>query len=247
MIRAAQAQLAKVKRHLPRGFTVIPDDSIEVRRIPVAIEAGSPGAYYSDGGPGQPGTFFVNLQVVNETPLWRLKTLVHHEGVPGHHFQYSVLRHASVSPFRRLVRFSAYTEGWAHYAERLADEIGVYDDDPFGRIGMLQAQLFRACRIAVDTGIHYKRWTRDQAIDWMVAHGGEGRNYAEREIDRYCVYPGQACSFKIGQERIHSLREAARARLGSRFSFQRYNDLVLAAGPMPLDVMDAMVARWDGA
>lgn len=247
VIAAAEKQIAKVKSHLPRGFTHIPDDPILVRRIPPAIDAGGPGAYYSDGGASQPGVFYVNLHTVAETPLWRLKTLVHHEGIPGHHFQFSVLRHApALSPFRRVVRFSAYTEGWAHYAERLADEIGVYDDDPLGRIGMLQAQLFRACRIAVDTGIHYKRWTRDQATDWMVAHGGEARSYAEREIDRYCVFPGQACSFKIGQERIHAAREKARARLGSRFSLQRYNDLVLAGGPLPLDVLDAVVERWDG-
>lgn len=245
ILEAAERQVAKARAHLPRGFTVIPSDPLLVKRISPAIESGAPGAYYSDGGPGQPGAFYLNLGQVAETPLWRLGTLVAHEGIPGHHFQYSVQRGAGgVSPFRRAVKFSAYTEGWALYAERLADEIGVYDDDPLGRIGMLQAQLFRACRIAVDTGIHYKRWTRQQAIDWMVEHGGEAPTYAEREIDRYCVYPGQACSFKIGETRLRGARERARARMGSRFDLRKYNDLILSRGPYPMDVLDTMVDRW---
>jgi uncharacterized protein (DUF885 family) len=176
-------------------------------------------------------------------PLWRLPTLAHHEGIPGHHFQYSVLRAAGdLSLFRRLVRFSAYTEGWALYSERVADELGVYQDDPAGRIGLLQSELFRAARIVVDTGIHHRRWPREQAIRWMIENVGEPPAAAQREIDRYCVYPGQACSFMVGATQIRAVREQARQRLGSRFDVRDFHDLVLRSGPMPLDVLEAMVA-----
>ena len=175
-------------------------------------------------------------------PLWRLPTLAHHEGIPGHHFQYSVLRAAGdLSLFRRLVRFSAYTEGWALYAERVADELGVYQDDPAGRIGMLQSELFRAARIVVDTGIHHRRWPREQAIRWMIENVGEQPAAAQREIDRYCVYPGQACSFMVGATQIRAVREQARQRLGARFDVREFHDLVLRSGPVPMDVLQAMV------
>lgn len=178
-------------------------------------------------------------------PLWRLPTLAHHEGIPGHHFQYSVLKTAGDLPlFRKLVRFSAYTEGWALYAERVADELGVYRDDPVGQSGLLQSELFRAARIVVDTGIHHKRWTRDQAIQWMVGNAGERPGAAQREIDRYCVYPGQACSFMVGATRIRAAREEARRTLQGMFDVRDFHDLVLRSGPVPLDVMEMRVARW---
>lgn len=246
IIDAANARLDVIRGLLPRGFTVTPNDPVEVRRVSPAIENGAPGGFYSaSSDPAQPSVIFINLRSVEENALWRIPTLLHHEGIPGHHFQSSVLKAAGeLSLFRRTVRFSAWTEGWALYAEQLADEIGAYDDDPFGRIGYLQGQLFRACRVVVDTGLHHARWTRQEAIDWMVANAGEHPDAAEREIDRYCVYPGQACSFMVGKQGILASREKARAALGSRFDLRAYNDLILASGPLPVEVLDQMVEQW---
>lgn len=246
IIDAANARLDSIRELLPVAFTVRPDDPVEVRRVSPAIEHGAPGGFYSASrSPDHPSVIFINLRSVEENALWRIPTLLHHEGIPGHHFQASVLKSADgLSMFRRTVRFSAWTEGWALYAEQLADEIGAYEDDPFGRIGYLQGQLFRACRVVVDTGLHHSRWTREQAIGWMMANGGESRDAAEREIDRYCVYPGQACSFKVGQQQILASREQARALLGARFDLRAYNDMVLASGPLPMEVLEAVTNRW---
>jgi uncharacterized protein (DUF885 family) len=242
LLAAARAVIDRIRAKLPAGFKTIPSDPLEVRRIAPAIESGAPGAYYSEGAAGAPATFSLNLKAPAELPLWRLPTLAHHEGIPGHHFQYSVLRAAGeLSLFRRLVRFSAYTEGWALYAERVADELGVYRDDASGRIGLLQSELFRAGRIVVDTGIHARRWPREQAIRWMIENVGEQPAAAQREIDRYCVYPGQACSFMVGATQIRAARERARQRLGTRFDVRDFHDLLLRSGPVPLDLLHAMV------
>ena len=241
LLAAARAVIDKIRAKLPAGFKTIPNDPLEVRRIAPAIESGAPGAYYSEGAAGAPATFSLNLKAPVEMPLWRLPTLAHHEGIPGHHFQYSVLRAAGeLSLFRRLVRFSAYTEGWALYAERVADELGVYRDDAAGRIGLLQSELFRAGRIVVDSGIHARRWPREQAIRWMIENVGEQPSAAQREIDRYCVYPGQACSFMVGAAQIRAARERTRQRLGTRFDVRDFHDLILRSGPVPLDLLHAM-------
>jgi uncharacterized protein (DUF885 family) len=209
------------------------------------VENGAPGAFYDPGTAGQAGIFSLNLRSPADQPLWRLPTLAHHEGIPGHHFQASALASAgALSPFRRIVRFSAYTEGWALYAEQVADEMGCYENDAVGRIGYLQSMLFRAARIVVDTGIHYKRWTRAQAVDWMVTNAGESPIPAQREIDRYCVYPGQACSFKVGQNQIVASREAARAKMGARFDIRGFHDVVLLGGPMPMQTLLQALERW---
>ncbi|MET0225106.1 MAG: DUF885 family protein [Dokdonella sp.] len=247
LLAAARQMIDSIRTLLPAGFKTIPHDALEVKRIPVAIENGAPGAFYSDGVGGQPGTFSVNLKSPAELPLWRLPTLAHHEAIPGHHFQFAVLNSVGgLSLFRRLVRFSAYTEGWALYAERVADELGIYKDNPAGRIGLLQSELFRAARIVVDTGLHHLRWTREQATQWMIENAGERPIAAEREIDRYCVYPGQACSFMVGAAEIRAARERARQRLGSRFDVRSYHDLVLTSGPVPIDVLQAAVEQWAG-
>jgi uncharacterized protein (DUF885 family) len=245
LLAAARNDIAAIRALLPKGFKTIPKDELLVKRIPVAIENGAPGAFYSDGVGGQPGTFSLNLKSPAELPLWRLPTLTHHEGIPGHHFQFSVLRAAGdLSLFRRLVRFSAYTEGWALYAERVADELGIYEKNAAGRVGLLQSELFRAARIVVDTGIHHHRWTREQAVKWMVENAGERQMAAEREIDRYCVYPGQACSFMVGATEIRAARERARQKMGGRFDVRLYHDLVLRSGPVPIDVLNSAVDQW---
>ncbi|MGV3479753.1 MAG: DUF885 domain-containing protein [Sphingobium sp.] len=245
LIALAKGHLDTITRLLPGAFGITGVDPIVVRRIPPAIEAGAPGAFYSEGAPGQPGIYSLNLKTPGEHVTWRLPTLTHHEGIPGHHFQYSVLRRAPALPlFRRIVRFSAYTEGWALYAQQVADELGVYAEDPFGRIGYLQSELFRAARIVVDTGLHHHRWTKAQAVAWMVDNVGEQREATDREVTRYAVYPGQACSFKVGANAIHAARERARRAMGARFDVRAFHDLVLTAGPMPMSVMDAAVDGW---
>lgn len=238
----AREHLAHVYDRLPRAFRTLPDRDITVARIPPAIEAGAPGAYYesppSDGS--RPGVISINLKTTAEWPLWRLKTLIHHEGDPGHHLQNAVFRRAAgpdLPLYRRFAQFSAYVEGWALYAEQVAVEIGVYDDDPFGRIGAVQSALFRAARIVVDTGIHHKRWSRAEATRWMIENAGEQPESAQREIDRYCVYPGQACAFMVGRLELLRAREAARKRLGAGFDVRDWHERVLAAGPIPMEVL----------
>jgi uncharacterized protein (DUF885 family) len=245
LMALAQNELADVIARLPRAFNSPRVDPIVVRRMPVATEAGSPGAFYQESGKGEPGVFDLNLQHPADLATWRLPTLTHHEGIPGHHFQFSIVRHAGDLPlFSRLLQFSAYTEGWALYAEQVADEIGCYENDPFGRIGYLQSELFRAARIVVDTGLHHKRWTREQAVDFMVSRIGETPNETRREINRYCVYPGQACSFKAGANTLVAARETARRRLGDRFDVRVFHDIVLNSGPMPMSVLQRTIAQW---
>lgn len=245
LMALANGQLETIAALLPRAFNTQTINPIVVRRIPPAIEAGAPGAFYSEGAPGQPGVYSLNLKNPGEHVTWRLPTLTHHEGIPGHHYQASALAHAPALPlFRRIVRFSAYTEGWALYAQQVADELGVYEDDPFGRIGYLQSNLFRAARIVVDTGLHHHRWTKAEAVAWMVENAGEQREATDREVTRYAVYPGQACSFKVGANGIVSAREAARKAQGAAFDVRGFHDLVLASGPMPMTVLNSAVGDW---
>ena len=245
LIALAQSALDDTVARLPLAFNHPIVDPIVVRRMAVAVEQSSPGAFYEEDAAGQPSAFVMNLGRPADNPTWRLPTLAHHEGVPGHHFQYGYMRRAGALPlFRRMLQFSAYTEGWALYAEQVADEIGVYAHDPFGRIGYLQSELFRAARIVVDTGLHDQRWSRDKAAAWMVEVIGETPEATRREIDRYCVYPGQACSFKVGANAIVGARAAAQARLGARFDMGAFHDLVLTSGPVPMGVLQTMAAQW---
>jgi uncharacterized protein (DUF885 family) len=245
LLAAAQERLDKVMPRLPTMFLDPVVDPVGIKRMAPGVEAGSPGAFYNDGAAGESAALMLNLARPEDQALWRLPTLIHHELVPGHHFQYSAVRHAAGLPlFRRMILFSAYTEGWALYAEQVADEMGV---DPLGRIGYLQSQLFRAGRIVVDTGLHAKRWSREAAVSWMVDTIGEPLADSRREIDRYCVYPGQACSFKVGANAIVAAREAARRRLGARFDIRRFHAVILNAGPVPMGVLTAALADWDGA
>jgi uncharacterized protein (DUF885 family) len=244
LLAEAESELKDIIARLPRAFNDPNVDPIVVRPIPASQQDGSPIAFYHDGIGGESGTYMLNLKRPQDLVLWRLPTLTHHEGIPGHHFQFSTLRHAgNLSLFRRIVRFSAYTEGYALYAQQVADEIGAYETNPIGRIGYLQSELFRAARIVVDTGIHHLRWTREQGVAWMVENGGELPGPTEREVVRYCVYPGQACSFKVGANAIVAAREAARARSGASFDIRRFHDLVLRSGPVPMSVLGAAAQR----
>ncbi|WP_293369274.1 DUF885 family protein [Phenylobacterium sp.] len=238
----AHLRVAKVQALLPKAFRTLPDRDMLIERAPIAIQDGAPGAEYSgppaDGS--RPGVISINLKTPSELPTWRIPTLLHHEGDPGHHLQGAVFRktRGDRAPlYKQFAQYSAYVEGWAHYAERLAGEIGAYEDDPFGKIGAVQAALFRAARIVVDTGIHHKRWSRAEATGWMVENAGEPVSSAQREIDRYCVYPGQACAFMVGRLELVRVREAAKARQGAAFDVRDWHEAVLRAGPVPMEVL----------
>ena len=243
-------QVAEITPLLPRVFSTLPRAAVEIRRVPVDIQAGAPGGYYQgaslDGS--RPGAYYINLKDTHEWPSLGLKTLTYHEAVPGHHFQISIAREAGELPiYRRTTGFPAYSEGWALYAERVADELGVYADDPFGRIGYLQSYLFRATRLVVDTGLHHKRWSREQAVRWMVENAAEPEGSAVREIERYSVWPGQATAYKIGQTVIAGLRDEAERRMGARFDIKAFHDNVLLGGAMPLTVLERRVRAWMAA
>lgn len=248
VMRQAAGYLAAARARVGAALTRVIDDPVEVRRMPLTTEASSPVAFYNSGSGQGVGTVLLNLRTPSDLPSWRLPTLIHHEGVPGHHTQASVLRDAgALSAFRLTARFSAWTEGWALYAEHVADEIGSYAEDPFGRIGYLQAQLWRAGRVVVDTGLHHERWSREQGVAYMVDVVGELPGPTSREVDRYAVYPGQACCFMVGKQQLVASREAARRTMGARFSLGDYNDLILRSGPLPMEVLDAMVQQWSVA
>jgi len=242
--------LADIRPRLPRAFNHIPRAQLEIHRVPPAIQDGAPGGYYQ-GAPldgSRPGIYYINLKDTHEWPKMGLKTLTYHEGIPGHHFQISLMREQGALPiYRRAGGFSAYAEGWGLYAEHLAGELGVYDDDPLGRIGYLQSYLFRATRLVVDSGLHHKDWSREQAIRYMVDNAAEPEGFAVREIERYCVWPGQACSYKVGQTVIMDLRNEAQQRMGQRFDLKGFHDVVLLGGSLPLTVLQQHVRAWSAA
>lgn len=228
-------------------FKRTPKADVEVRRVPEYMEATSPFAYYNipalDGS--RPGIFFINLRSIEEITKYGMMTLSAHEAVPGHHFQLALAQEIEDVPtIRRLYPFTAYTEGWALYTEWLLDEIGVYEDDPYGNLGRLQAEMFRAVRLVVDTGIHSMRWTRDEAIDYMYENTGMGMTDVTAEIERYIVMPGQALAYKIGMMHIQDLREKAESELGDQFDVAEFHDVILMNGSLPLEILTGVVENW---
>ncbi len=242
-----QRILDEVDAKMDGVFDLRPQAGLTVERIPEFREKTSAGAYYQppDLGGGRPGVFFANLRDMAEVPKFGMKTLSYHEGIPGHHFQIAIAQKLKGLPFfRRLVPFTAYAEGWALYAEKLARELGCYEDDPYGELGYLASELFRAVRLVVDTGIHYKRWTREQAIDYMQAHTANAYETNVSEIERYIVMPGQACAYKIGEIKMVALRRKAEAALGGRFDLRQFHNVVLNNGSMPLAILEQVVNDW---
>ena len=242
-----QRLIREVLTLAPKYFNVLPKAGVEVQRVPAFKEATAPGGYYNmpamDGS--RPGIFYANLRDMAEVPKYTMKTLTYHEGVPGHHFQIAIAMELAGFPtFRKLGMFNAYAEGWALYAERLAKEIGLYEGDPYGDLGRLQDEMLRAVRLVVDTGIHYKRWTRQQAIEYMVAKTGMPEPSVVSEIERYIVAPGQACGYKVGMLKILELRERAKQDLGPQFDLRAFHDVVLKNGAVPLDTLEELVNEW---
>lgn len=247
LLASLNGQIAALAPKLPRAFGTLPQAPVEVRRVPAFIQDGAPNGYYNraalDGS--RPAIYYINLKDTAEWPRFGLPTLTYHEVSPGHHLQVSLQQENKDVPLiRRTALFSAYTEGWALYAEQLAAEMGQYTDDPAGTAGFLQSFLFRAVRLVVDTGIHAKRWSRQQAIDYMVDNTGYTVGRVTREIDRYAVWPGQACSYKVGHTMWLQQRERARAALGPRFDLRAFHDAALKPGAMPLTVLGTVVGEW---
>ncbi len=233
-------QIKELEPHLPQYFGRLPKTHVEVRRVPVSIQSGAPGGYYQgpplDGS--RPGVYYINLRDSGNWPRFALPTLTYHEASPGHHLQVALQREAGELPqWRRAGGFSAFNEGWALYAEQVAaNDMNAYASYPLGRAGFLMSYLFRAVRLVVDTGIHAKRWSREDAVEYMVASGAKPRDAANSEINRYSVWPGQACAYKVGHTVIARLREEAEAKPG--FDIRQFHDKVLLSGSMPLAVLE---------
>ena len=249
-IAYCNARLAAIRTRLPTVFERLPTYSFEVRRVPPQTEAGAASAFSQspaiDGS--RPGLVYFNLHDSAEWPKFCLSTTVFHEGLPGHQLEGGLaLSNSSLPLIRKAGGFSGYAEGWALYAEQLSDEIGMYDDDPLGRLGYLKFLLFRANRCVVDTGLHHLRWTRERAIAHFVDSEGEAPGFATREVERYCATPGQACSYKLGHTVFTGLRTRAKARLGARFDLKRFHTAVLGCGRVPLEILTQVGDRWIAA
>ena len=227
-------RVADMRNRLPRAFATLVPGNFEIKRMAPEVEPGAPGAY---GGAGTidgkvPGKFWINMHTMSIWTTYNTPTLTYHESLPGHVWQGEYTFKLPLA--RSLLAFNAYSEGWALYAEQLANELGVYDEDPFGRLGYLQSIAFRACRLVVDTGLHAKRWTRQQAIDWFASTNGSSVEEVTGEVDRYCAWPGQACGYKVGHSEINRLRAKAQKALGGRFNFRKFNDAVVTGGGVPM-------------
>ncbi|HEU4747957.1 MAG TPA: DUF885 domain-containing protein, partial [Gemmatimonadaceae bacterium] len=237
-------RLAWIRAQMPRAFNTIVDPNMEVRRLPPEEEPGAPAAY---GGAGSidgkiPGKFWINLRTTDLHSKYSLADLAFHEAIPGHIWQGEYTHEMPL--VRQILSFNAYSEGWALYAEQLADELGAYDDDRVGRLGYLQSLAFRACRLVVDTGLHAKGWTREQGVRFFVDVNGSNPLEVASEVDRYCSWPGQACGYKVGHSEINRQREKARASLGARFDVKAFNDTVVRGGNVPLDVLAKNVDEY---
>jgi uncharacterized protein (DUF885 family) len=234
-------RITDIRSRMPQAFHTLVKGNVEVKRMSPAEEPGAPGAY---GGAGSidgkvPGKFWINLGTTRLHNRFSLPDLAYHESIPGHVWQGE---YANKMPLiRSLLAFNAYSEGWALYAQQLADELGVYDANPVERLGYLQGIAFRACRLVVDTGLHAKRWTRAQAIEWFSTTNGSGIDEVTSEVDRYCSWPGQACGYKIGHSEINRLRDKAKAELGAKYDFRAYNDAVVLGGNVPMTVLGRVI------
>ena len=245
LIADLNKQVAEITPRLPQAFGALPQAAVEIRRVPKFIEAGAPGGYYNrpalDGS--RPGIYWINLRDSAENPSWTLKTLTYHEAIPGHHLQRSLQQEADLPMLRKIAGFSPYSAGWALYSEQLALEMGMYENDPLGELGQIQASLFRAARLVVDTGMHAKRWSREKAIETMTSIDGSPTSSAATEIERYSVWPGQACSYMVGKLTWLRLRAKAQTALGDRFALPAFHDATLLSGAMPLTVLESVVDR----
>ena len=240
-------RLAAIRPRLPSRFKRLPPYAFEVRRVPRALEPGAAAAY-SEGPPldgSRPGLVYINLRQSSDWPKWTLASVIYHEGLPGHQLEGGLaLSNPSLPLIRKTVGFSGYAEGWALYAEQLADEMGMYETDPLSRIGYLQAQLFRAGRCVVDTGLHHLGWSREKAIQYFVETVAYTPGRSALEVERYCSSPGQACSYKLGHTVWTRARSRAQGALGARFDIKDFHEAGLGCGRVPLEIIDGVIDSW---
>lgn len=241
LIASLNADVKRMQGLLPKAFDNPPNAPLDIRAVPVEIQDGASNGYYNraalDGS--RPAIYWINLKSVADWPKYSLPALTWHEGTPGHHLQITIAQNAPTPILRKLVGFGAYSEGWALYAEQVADEIGAYQS-PLERAGFLQSYLFRAARLVVDTGIHAKGWSREKATDYLVATTGFARPRSQREVERYCTQAGQACSYKIGHVAWVRARARAQKMLGAKFDLKTFHK-VLDDGAVPLTILDRLV------
>lgn len=247
LIADVNGRVSAILQRAPQWFGTLPKAKLEVRRVPLLLEASQSGAYYEspslDGS--QPGIYYINLRDLAQMTKIDLPTQDYHEAVPGHHFQIALAQEQSGLPLlRRISGFNAFAEGWGLYAEQLVDEMGLYQNDPVGRIGFLRWRLWRAARLVVDTGLHAKGWSREQAIAYLVEVTGDNPGVVVSEVERYAVWPGQACGYEIGRLEIERLREKAQRGLGPKFDLKKFHDIVLLNGSVPLPVLEGLVDAW---
>lgn len=242
----AGALLARTKPLMPQLFGRLPKADCVMKKIEDFRAASSPAAYYNPPpeDASRPAYYYINLHAPTQRPTFTLEALTYHESVPGHHLQIALdQENKSLPSFRRYAGFTAYVEGWALYCEKLGYEIGGYRD-PYSRFGQLTFEMWRACRLVVDTGMHHKGWSRQQAIGYMIANTSLAEVDIEAEVDRYISWPGQALAYKIGELRISALRRKAESVLGDRFDLRAFHDALLSGGAMPIDILDHRMERW---
>jgi uncharacterized protein (DUF885 family) len=243
LIADLNTKVQAVRARLPEYFGVLPKANVVIVRVPKYTEAGAPGGYYQnpslDGS--RPGRYYINLRDTAEVPSWTLPTLTYHEAIPGHHLQGSIQQETNLPLIRKITGFNAYVEGWALYSEQLAVEIGMYKDDPWGHLGQLHDAIFRGVRLVVDSGMHATNWSREKAIKYYTDSVGDPEASATTEVERYCVWPGQACSYMVGKVTFLRLRDKAKKALGPRFDLRDFHDAVLLCGAVPLTVLENVV------
>lgn len=234
-----------MQRRLPEQFGTLPKAALEIRRIPAATEGGSSTHYSGPSLDGsRPGTYWLNLRDTAESPYWFLPTTTYHEGIPGHHMQIAMQQEADLPMIRRVMSFGAYAEGWALYSEQVVQEMGLYKGEPLNELGYIHDALLRSARLVTDSGLHNLRWSREKAINEMRAIEGDPEPLAAQEIERYAVWPGQACSYMVGKVAILKLRARAMAALGANFDIRKFHDTVLLSGSMPLTALEAAVDNY---
>lgn len=242
----ATALIDSMRTRLPELFIRMPEADVVVKAVEPFREATAGKAFYQRPSPdgSRPGTYYANLHDMGDMPTYQMEALAYHEGIPGHHMQIAIAQELEGLPrFRRFGGYTAYVEGWGLYSELIPKEIGFYSD-PYSDFGRLAMELWRACRLVVDTGIHHKRWSREEAIDYLAENTPNPPGDIEKAIERYIVLPGQATAYKIGMNEIVRLREVAQERLGDAFDLRRFHDVVLRHGPLPLSTLEDVVERW---
>ncbi len=249
LLDAYRGYLKPMQAKLPELFSTLPKAPFEVVPVPDYLAKNSPPAYYQPGTPdgSRPGRLFIDTYNATERNLYAVEVIAYHEGIPGHHLQISIAQELTGVPeFRKFTRYTAYAEGWGLYAERLGKDAGFYQD-PYSEYGRLEADIWRAIRLVVDTGVHSEGWTRDQMVQYFHEHSNVDETSVQAEVDRYIAWPSQALAYKIGVMKILELRDRAQKALGAKFDIRAFHDQVLDAGALPLDVLEQRIDAWIAA